>query len=117
MAETHALDVQTGSLSRLLETRAKVHASKPFLWTQEGTIAYAEADDRIDRLAAGLQHQGVSIGDRVMLLMDNSASQVLVWLAIERIGGVNVPVNTALGAELLARAIRTVRPSVIVGRR
>jgi crotonobetaine/carnitine-CoA ligase len=110
---TSALEVRTGSLTELLSARAQSSPKKTFLWTPDEVVSYAEADERVERLAAGLQAQGVGTGDRVMLLMSNSASQVLLWLATERIGAVNVPINTALSPDLLSRAIRTVQPSLI----
>lgn len=106
--------VRTGGLSDQLGERADSSPTKTFLWTPDGAISYAEADERVERLATGLLVQGVEAGDRVMLLMGNSASQVMLWLAIDRIGAVNVPVNTALSSDLVARAVRTVRPSLVV---
>lgn len=101
-------------LSDTFAAQALAHPSKAFLWTPEETFTYSEADARVDAYAAGLQRRGIGPGDRVLLLMTNSATQVLLWLALDRLGAVDVPVNTALGPDLLARAVHTVRPALAV---
>lgn len=101
-------------LSDAFAEQAQARPTKTFLWTPEETLTYAEADARVEAYAAGLQSSGVGPGDRVLLLMTNSAAQVLVWLALDRLGAVDVPVNTALSRHLLARAVRTVGPVLVV---
>lgn len=101
-------------LSDTFAEQALARTSETFLWTPEETLTYGEAEARVDAYAAGLQRRGVGPGDRVLLLMTNSATQVLVWLALDRLGAVGVPVNTALSHDLLARAVRTVRPVLLV---
>lgn len=107
---------QTGvrGLSDTFAVQALARPTKRFLWTPEETLTYGEADARVEAYAAGFQRSGVGSGDRVLLLMANSAAQVLVWLALDRLGAVDVPVNSALSSDLLARAVRTVRPVFIV---
>jgi crotonobetaine/carnitine-CoA ligase len=108
--------VRTGlrGLSDTFAQQALARPTKTFLWTPDETLTYAEADARVEAYAAGLQRRGVGPGDRVLLLMTNSAAQVLVWLALDRLGAVDVPVNTALSRGLLARAVRTVRPVLVI---
>ena len=113
---TSAATTQTSihGLSGRFSTQAAARPTRAFLWTPDGSVTYGEADDRVEAYAAALQQRGIGAGDRVLLLMSNSATQVLLWLALDRIGAVNVPVNTALGPDLLARAVRTVRPALVV---
>ncbi len=101
-------------LSGRFATQAAARPTRTFLWTPDETVTYGEANDRVDAYAAGLQQRGIGVGDRVLLLMSNSVTQALLWLALDRIGAVDVPVNTALGPDLLARAVRTVRPALVV---
>jgi crotonobetaine/carnitine-CoA ligase len=56
----------------------------------------------------------VERGDRVVLLMGNSIDQVLLWMALNRIGAVNIPLNTGLVGDVLVRAITLVRPAALV---
>jgi carnitine-CoA ligase len=112
-----ALAVDAPSLPAALAIGARVHPNRAFLRSVSSgfaEVSYAEADRRVDAYAAGLQQLGTNPGDRVVLVMDNSVEQVLVWLGLNRIGAVNVPVNPALRGDLLARALRTVRPILLI---
>ena len=60
---------------------------------------YAEFDDTVDRLAAGLAAQGVDIGDRVAVLARNSHAFASLRFAVARLGAVLVPINFMLNAE------------------
>ncbi|WP_395111419.1 (2,3-dihydroxybenzoyl)adenylate synthase [Actinomadura sp. SCN-SB] len=53
-------------------------------------ITYAELDRRADRVAAGLRSLGVARGDRVVVQLPNTASFVVVFLALVRIGAAPV---------------------------
>ena len=62
---------------------------------------YAQAHTQVCRLAHGLQALGVKKGDTVVTLLDNSADAVFIWLAINTLGAISVPVNTAYKGEFL----------------
>ncbi|WP_276248067.1 MULTISPECIES: long-chain fatty acid--CoA ligase [unclassified Haladaptatus] len=57
---------------------------------------YAELDDRVDRLVAGLAELGVEAGDRVGLMVKNHAAFVETSVAAYRLGALKVPLNTML---------------------
>jgi fatty-acyl-CoA synthase len=63
---------------------------------QGKTTTWAELDDVTSRLANFLQEQGISPGDRVMVLMLNRSEYVETVLAVMRLGAVAVPVNFRL---------------------
>lgn len=54
-------------------------------------LSYREFHRRIMDLAALLQSRGISPGDRVALLAENSHNWVTLYLAIVRLGAVAVP--------------------------
>jgi 2,3-dihydroxybenzoate-AMP ligase len=53
-------------------------------------ITYADLNHRADRTAAGFRRLGVRRGDRVVVQMPNTASFVIVFLALVRIGAAPV---------------------------
>nr|BFE28111.1 (2,3-dihydroxybenzoyl)adenylate synthase [Actinomadura rugatobispora] len=53
-------------------------------------LTYAELDRRADRTAAGFRRLGVGRGDRVVVQLPNTASFVVVFLALVRIGAAPV---------------------------
>ncbi|MFF5209599.1 AMP-binding protein [Streptosporangium sp. NPDC000396] len=73
----------------------------------EARYTFDEMARRSDQVAAFLSAQGVSRGDRVMLMLNN---QVELWesmLAVMKLGAVIMPATTALGpADLLDRVDR-----------
>ncbi|MEU9886206.1 AMP-binding protein [Sphaerisporangium sp. NPDC051011] len=109
-------DVPTQGLTlpAILAHQARVRSGHAFLRTPESAIGYASAHQRVEAYAAGLQAIGIGPRDRVVLFMANSVEHVLIWLAVNRIGAVNVPLNTALSGELLARSVRMVRPQALI---
>ena len=56
-------------------------------------LSYAECDAAATRLSAGLAAQGIVAGDRVILFIDNRPEFVLVYLALQRLGAIAVPVG------------------------
>jgi crotonobetaine/carnitine-CoA ligase len=102
------------TLSETLADQARRRPSKAFLRVGDVSLTYQEAHDRVDSFAAGFQRRGVHAGDRVLLVMDSSVDHVVTWLALNRIGAINVPANPGLTPFLLSRAIQMVDPSIIV---
>lgn len=102
------------TLSALLRHQAERRPKQDFLRMPGRFINFAAADVAVDRFAAGLRINGISAGDRVALLMSNSIEQVLVWLAINRIGALHVPLNSTLPNDLLARSLKLVTPKIVI---
>lgn len=102
------------TLSDLLRHQAETRPNRDFLRMPGRSMNFAAANAAVDDIAAGLRKRGIVVGDRVALLMANSIEQVLVWLAINRIGGLHIPLNSALSTDLLARSMRLVTPKIVV---
>jgi acyl-CoA reductase-like NAD-dependent aldehyde dehydrogenase/acyl-CoA synthetase (AMP-forming)/AMP-acid ligase II len=105
---------EAGTLPGLLAHHARTLPTQDFLRTAEGAIGYADAHRRVQNLAGGFQNLGIRVGDRVMVVMANSIEQVLVWLALNRLGAVTVPVNRDLTGPLLTRCIDLIAPAAFV---
>ena len=56
-------------------------------------LSYAQCDAASTRLCAGLAAQGIQPGDRVLVFIDNRPEFVLVFLALQRLGAIAVPVG------------------------
>src|SRR5688500_5822751 len=57
-------------------------------------LTFADVDRRSTRLAHGIAALGVGKGDTVVTVLDNNADHILTWLAVNKLGGVWVPINT-----------------------
>jgi crotonobetaine/carnitine-CoA ligase len=81
-----------------LDALARFAAEKPgqiFLDYEGRTLTFAELDRQSNRIAHGLAGYGVKKGDRVITLIDNSDDLVLIFFAINKLGAIWVPINTA----------------------
>ena len=71
---------------------------KEFLWEKkEGTyiaLTWQQVADQVIAVARGLLHQGVTPGDRVVLVSENRPDWLIVDLAIMAVGAITVPAYT-----------------------
>lgn len=77
-------------------------------------LSYRQADEVANRFANGLLARGLTRGDRVLLLCENSVEAYLAKLATAKAGLVAVPVNPSLAADVLAYLVRLVDPRFVV---
>src|SRR5262245_11550438 len=64
--------------------------------------SYGELQDVTARLAQAMLEEGCRPGDRIAVILGNSASFVMAYLASLKAGGVVVPVNPGAPLETLA---------------
>jgi non-ribosomal peptide synthetase component E (peptide arylation enzyme) len=88
--------------------RAEFAIGDPVRWT------WADARERVDRLAAALVAEGVRQDDVVMVQLPNVTELVLVYLAASRIGAIVSPMPTQFRAHELRLAGALVEPVVVI---
>ncbi|MEY8828895.1 AMP-binding protein [Sedimentitalea sp. XS_ASV28] len=66
---------------------------------------YAQFREMVVQTALGLQQQGVRQGDHVLVWMPNCREQIRIFFAINYLGAVYVPINTAYKGSLLEHVI------------
>jgi acyl-CoA synthetase (AMP-forming)/AMP-acid ligase II len=69
------------------------------------TLSWAELDGRVDRVASALASSGVTLGDRVAVLAENSIEYVEVFFGALRAGACVVPLPTMAAPDSLARMV------------
>lgn len=75
---------------------------------------YAELEDRVARLAAGLQAQGVRGGDRVAMLSLNSVPLIESLFACWWIGAVACPINIRWSGAEIAASLQDCTPCLLL---
>lgn len=80
----------------LLRERRRERGDHLFWRCGDDTATYAEADDRSDRVAAGIASLGVTKGDRVAILAPNRPEVLELYFACAKLGAVQVPLNVFL---------------------
>lgn len=89
----------------ILERRAVETPDKPFLVMRGKTVSYAQANETINRLAAGFAAEGIAKGDRVLVMMPSGIDHILTWQALCKLGALMVPVNDAYRGRMLANQV------------
>lgn len=89
------------TITSILARSVKKYPSKTFLDFQGEKYTYAEVDLRSTQLAHGLVSLGVKKGDCVGSLLDSNIESISLWLALNKIGAIHVPVNTAYKGKFL----------------
>ena len=103
-------------LARFLEVAATV-GGKPFLIENGKTVLSFDALDReTGRLASRLATLGGKTGERIVVQVEKSPENVLLYLAAQRLGMVYVPLNTAYTAGELEYFLSDAEPAVVVCR-
>lgn len=94
--------------------RAAAGGERLFLDVVGEELTRAGALQRSEAMAGALAALGVKAGDRVATLLDNSLDAVLVWLAGNLLGAVDVPVNIAYRGEFLRHQLADSGAAVVV---
>jgi fatty-acyl-CoA synthase len=89
-------------------------ADRPFVFAVDGDHTYAGLDAWSRRIARGLVACGVAPGDRVALMLPNSAALVAAVFGISRAGAIAVPLHPRLHERELAFALRDSGASVLL---
>jgi len=84
------------NLSRLVRHHALREPDRAALVYAGHMVSYGEVWRRIGAVAGMLRARGVQTGDRVALLMKNSAAYIEIALAVSHVGAVLVPINFRL---------------------
>jgi carnitine-CoA ligase len=98
----------------VLQRAASAHGEKPFMDIGGREYSFADLERESSRLAHGLRGLGVGAGQTVVTILDNNADAVFFWFAINKLGAISVPVNTAYKGEFLRHQIADAGAAVVV---
>ena len=99
------------SVARLAYRR---HAHKPALIDRRGTLTYAQLQERVQRLQAWMQAQGVKKGDVVFTLLPETGEQYEARLATFENGTIFASFHKHLPADAALATMVRVRPAVLI---
>ncbi len=104
---------QDTAVNALARAVARV-PKNPLLDFSGDIYSYADVDELTNRLGNSLAALGVRAGDTVTTMLDNNVDAVIAWLAINKIGAVSVPINTALRGEFLRHQISDSDAAIVI---
>jgi carnitine-CoA ligase len=104
-------------LRPLLDRRARETPDKVFVqFAATGTSwTYAELHRIVVETAAALQREGIEQDDTVLTWLPNGPDALRLWLAINYLGAIYVPLNLAYRGTLLEHAVRLSGARLIAG--
>lgn len=90
------------NLIDMLERAASESPNKEFLVFDRDKRTYKKVLEQVQQFAGGLKLHGVSKGDKVAILLNNSIEYIIAYYAAVYIGAVAVPLNIFLKLEEVA---------------
>jgi crotonobetaine/carnitine-CoA ligase len=110
----NAMDESWENYGKIFEDKAKMNTGKVAIRTEHEQITYDQLDERINRVGNALEGLGVRKDDKVCVMLPNIPEFLYVWWGNAKLGGVTVPLNTALKGEGLAYIINHAEASTVV---
>jgi acyl-CoA synthetase (AMP-forming)/AMP-acid ligase II len=116
-SELPDVEIPQVTVSEYVIGEAAARGDKPALidGSTGDVTTYGDLDARVDRLAAGLQGEGIGKGDVVALIGPNDAPWVIAYHAILRAGGVVTPINPLLTPEEVGKQLEDSKAKLVIG--
>ncbi|MES2170463.1 MAG: AMP-binding protein [Actinomycetota bacterium] len=105
------------SLSDLLRVTAERHPDRPATVFEGRSQTYRQFAQQVERMASVIADQGVTKGDRVLLLSGNSDLFIVATFAILRTGAILVPANPRSAVPELTYLIEDSGVSMLIAAR
>jgi 2-furoate---CoA ligase len=103
------------TLARLLHRAAERRPEAVAVTDGARRLTFAELAEQAGAVGAGLRRLGVGRGDRVLIALRNRLEHVLVYWALQLIGGVAAPVNFRMAAGELRYVLDDSGATVAIG--
>ena len=98
---------ENASLSHSFQESTNKFGERPFVYFEEETWTYSEANKAANSFARYLSSNGVKHGDKVVLFMENRPYYAISLLALNKIGAIGVLINTSLTGDPLIHCINS----------
>ncbi|MSP83842.1 MAG: ATP-dependent acyl-CoA ligase [Alphaproteobacteria bacterium] len=93
------------TVAQVLADRVARHGDRALIRADDGDVTYRAMDGLSNRFAQGLARLGVGPGVTVLVMLPNVVEFVALFIALAKLGAIQVPVNTAYRGALLAHVI------------
>jgi long-chain acyl-CoA synthetase len=101
------------NLKTMLEDAAEKYGEKTAIVSGVFRISYINLQEASNRIANGLLQVGVSRGDRVVMLLNNSPQFVEIFFGIVKLGAIAVPLDTKYKTKELKCLLKHCQPKVL----
>jgi len=101
-------------LGRAIQLQAQQQGDKPYVLFGDAVYTFAEVNQRVNELAAGLAALGLGSGKRLAFYMSSAPEVIFLVLAANKLGAVWVPVNTDYKGTWLVDTLNGSRATILV---
>ncbi|MCP4749289.1 MAG: ATP-dependent acyl-CoA ligase [Proteobacteria bacterium] len=102
-------------LTEIIEDKANRYPERLIFQFGDEKITWKLFNDSINRSANGLMELGIKKGDKVAIMLPNCPEFLYIWFGLNKIGAIEVPINTALkGNPLLHQLTQSDSKAIIV---
>ena len=95
------------SLAHTFQATTEKFPDRAFIYFEEETWTYAQANKVANSMARYLADHGVKHGDRVVMFMENRPYFAITLIALNKIGAIGVLINTSLTGDPLIHCINS----------
>jgi acyl-CoA synthetase (AMP-forming)/AMP-acid ligase II len=81
------------TIGELLEKQTENYSERVFLYFEDQEITYQGFNLTVNRIANAFKRMGVEKGNRMAIMLPNSPEFLYVWMGLNKIGVVEVPIN------------------------
>jgi len=82
------------NMGEMLDKASEQNPHKTAIISEDQRISYADLKERVDRVALAFLALGIKKGDKVSIWLSNCLEWIYIQLALGKIGGILVPINT-----------------------
>jgi carnitine-CoA ligase len=108
------LPMQGEPIWQVVERQAQAYGDRTALLFEDVRYSYSDLEYEMKRAAGALAAAGVGRGERVAMLMENSAEHIFVWLGAALLGSIHVPINASNRGEFLRHQLATAGPATVL---
>ena len=94
-------DRRQQTVAQVLERTVASHGDRPFLLVGNDEVTFADLDRHSNRLGSGLHSLGIRRQQNVLLMLEDNVDFIALWIALAKLGAVEVPINRAHLGDLL----------------
>ena len=103
------------NLNEVLSNAVARYGDKEAFISGDRRLTFKDFSQRVDNLAHALQKKyGVMKGDKIALLMGTDIDFLIAFFAVNKIGGIIIPLNTRYKARELSFEINNAGPSILI---
>ena len=101
----NTMDASWESYGKILEDKAAMNAGRVAVITEHERITYNQLNERVNRVGNAFAAMGITKSAKVCVMLPNIPEFLYAWWGNAKLGGVTVPLNTALKGDGLAYII------------